>query len=171
MSILVEAKAVKQDAGISLRRCTAQGVRPGSGRTMGGVRGFLRMESILSRAMDAAVLRQQVAADNIANVNTPGFRRRFVRFEEALARALRGRGVAGMRTHPKHFPIGAASVRDLQPQVVLDATSAMRNDGNNVDIEREMAINAAAELQYAALTQVASARYRMLRSAISQGGR
>jgi len=76
-----------------------------------------------------------------------------------------------MRTHPKHFPIGAASVREVQPQVVLDATSAMRNDGNNVDIEREMAINAAAELQYAALTQVASARYRMLRSAISQGGR
>lgn len=138
---------------------------------MGGVRGFLTMENILSRAMDAAALRQQVAADNIANVNTPGFRRRFVRFEEELARAVRGRSVAGRRTHPGHIAIGAASVRDVRPEVAVDAASVMRNDGNNVDIDREMAINAAAELHYAALTQVTSARYRMLRSAITQGGR
>lgn len=138
---------------------------------MGGVREFLTMESILNRAMDAAVLRQQVAADNIANVNTPGFRRRFVRFEEELARALRGRGVAGARTHPKHIPVGVVSVEQVRPRVVRDDVSVMRNDGNNVDIEREMAINAAAELQYAALTLVTSARYRMLRSAITQGGR
>ncbi len=52
---------------------------------MAGVRGFLILEQILSRAMDAATLRQQIAANNIANVNTPGFRRSFVRFEEELA--------------------------------------------------------------------------------------
>lgn len=138
---------------------------------MAGVRGFLILEQILSRAMDAATLRQQVAANNIANVNTPGFRRSFVRFEEELARAVRGRGVVGARTHPKHIPIGTVKVGQVQPEIVRDETTTMRNDGNNVDIEREMAINAAAELQYAALTQMASARYRMLRSAITQGGR
>jgi len=129
------------------------------------------MERLLGSAMDAAVLRQQVAADNIANVNTPGFRRRFVRFEDELSRAVRGRGVSGAVTHPRHIPIGAAPIGRVRPQVVRDDATVMRNDGNNVDIEREMAINAAAELQYAALTQVTSARYKMMRSAITQGGR
>lgn len=138
---------------------------------MAGVRGFAAMERILSTAMDAAALRQQVAADNIANVNTPGFRRRFVRFEDELSRAIGGRAVRGNRTHPRHIPIGASTVGQIRPEIVRDDTSSMRNDGNNVDIDREMAINAAAELQYAALTQVTSARYRMLRSAITQGGR
>ncbi|MFS8523421.1 MAG: flagellar basal body rod protein FlgB [Limnochordales bacterium] len=138
---------------------------------MAGVRGFIAMESVLGRAMDAAVLRQQVAADNIANVNTPGFRRRLVRFEDELARAVRGRGVTGVLTNPRHIPVGTAPVSRVRPRVVRDDTSVMRNDGNNVDIDREMAINAAAELLYAALTQVTSARYRMLRSAITQGGR
>lgn len=138
---------------------------------MAGVRGFAAMERILGSAMDAAALRQQVAADNIANVNTPGFRRRFVRFEDELTRAMDGRAVRGSRTHPRHIPIGAATVGRVRPEIVRDDTSVMRNDGNNVDIDREMAINAAAELQYAALTQVTSARYRMLRSAITQGGR
>src|SRR5690606_41913333 len=75
------------------------------------------------------------------------------------------------RSHPRHIPIGAAPIGRVRPQVVRDDATVMRNDGNNVDIEREMAINAAAELQYAALTQVTSARYKMMRSAITQGGR
>lgn len=138
---------------------------------MAGLRGFIALERVMNSAMDAAALRQQVAADNIANVNTPGFRRRFVRFEDELARAVYGRGIAGKRTHPRHFVIGHAPVADVRAQIVRDETSVMRNDGNNVDVDRELAINAAAELHYAALTQVASARYKMLRSAITQGGR
>ena len=129
------------------------------------------MERLLGGAMDAAVLRQQVTADNIANVNTPRV--------SAPFRALRGRAVPG-RTGPgrvgrgdppSSHPRRAAPIGRVRPQVVRDNATVMRNDGNNVDIEREMAINAAAELQYAALTQVTSARYKMMRSAITQGGR
>lgn len=138
---------------------------------MAGLRSFLALEQVLSNAMDAAALRQQVAADNIANVNTPGFRRRFVRFEDDLARAMTGRRIAGIRTNRSHIPIGNVRATDVTARVEADRTSVMRNDGNNVDIDREMAINAAAELQYAALTQIASARYKMLRSVITQGGR
>lgn len=138
---------------------------------MAGMRGFLALERVLSNAMDAAALRQRVAADNIANVNTPGFRRRFVRFEDELSRAATGQAAVGTRTDKGHIPLGRPKVTDVRPQVVADRTSVVRNDGNNVDIDREMALNAAAELQYAALTQVVSTRYKMVRSAITQGGR
>lgn len=138
---------------------------------MSGLRSFLALERVLSNSMDAAALRQRVSADNIANVNTPGFRRRFVRFEDDLEQAMTGRRLAGTRTNRGHIPVGIVRSTDVKAKVETDRTTVMRNDGNNVDIDREMAINAAAELQYAALTQIVSARYKMLRSAITQGGR
>lgn len=135
---------------------------------MAGVRGFAELDGVLKAAMDAAALRQQVAAHNIANVNTPRFRRSYVRFEDKLAQSM-GRRLSGVITHPRHIPFGSWQLP--QPEVAVDRSTIMRNDGNNVDIEREMALLSAAEVQYAALTQVAAARYRMLRSAMSQGGR
>ncbi|OUM99499.1 MAG: flagellar basal-body rod protein FlgB [Firmicutes bacterium ZCTH02-B6] len=133
------------------------------------MRGFVQLDEVLRQALNAVALRQQVTAHNIANVNTPGFRRQSVQFEEQLQRARRRAAVSGATTHPRHLPIGTQA--QPAPRVVTDSATVMRNDGNNVDIEREMAVLAAAETQYAALTQVVAARYRMLRSAISQGGR
>ncbi|HID12005.1 MAG TPA: flagellar basal body rod protein FlgB, partial [Candidatus Latescibacteria bacterium] len=52
---------------------------------------------LLAKALDAYTLRQRAIADNIANSETPGFRRREVRFEEELRRALEG-GIRGRRT-------------------------------------------------------------------------
>jgi len=134
-----------------------------------GMRGFAQLDEVLRLALNAVALRQQVTAHNIANVNTPRFRRQAVRFEEQLQRARRRAAVSGATTHPRHLPVGTQSI--VAPRVVRETSTVMRNDGNNVDIEREMAVLAAAEIQYAALAQVVSARYRMLRSAISQGGR
>lgn len=133
------------------------------------MRGFAHLDEVLRQALNAVALRQQVTAHNIANVNTPGFRRQAVRFEEQLQQALRRPVVSGRTTHPRHVSIGPRPAP--APEVVAERTTTMRNDGNNVDVEREMAVLAAAETQYAALTQVVAARYRMLRSAISQGGR
>lgn len=133
---------------------------------MAGLRGFAALDSVVMRALDAASLRQQVTADNIANVDTPGFRRSFVRFEDELQRALTGRQLQGYKTHARHIPVGRLRASEVQLKVELDTSTTMRNDGNNVDIDREMALNAAAELQYAALVQATSARYAQLRSAM-----
>lgn len=133
---------------------------------MSGLRGFSALESVLSRAMDAAALRQRVTADNIANANTPGFRRSFVRFEDEMQRAVQRRGLRGYITHERHIPVGRPRSADVRATVEHDVSTSMRNDGNNVDIDREMAINAAAELQYLALVQATSARYRQLRLAM-----
>jgi len=135
-----------------------------------GMRGFVHLDETLRQALNAVALRQQVTAHNIANVNTPGFKRQTVQFEDQLQKALARAHTSGAVTHPRHLPVGAAAAPP-RPRVVTDRTTSMRNDGNNVDVEREMAILADAETQYAALTQVVSARYRMLRSAMNQGGR
>jgi len=134
-----------------------------------GLRGFAHLDEVLRHALNAQALRQQVAAHNIANVNTPGFRRQSVRFEDQLHQALRRPALSGRTTHPRHLPIGPSNL--VEPRIVTERSTSMRNDGNNVDIEREMAVLAASETQYAALVQVVSARYRMVRSAINQGGR
>lgn len=138
---------------------------------MAGIGGFVALDNVIMAALDAASLRQRVAADNMANANTPGFRRHTVHFEEELQRSLHRRDVVGRRTNPAHLPIGGRSFARVQAEVAQDMTTVMRNDGNNVDPDREMALLTAAELQYTALTQLASARYSMLRSVITQGGR
>mgnify|MGYP000530431163 CR=1 FL=1 len=48
--------------------------------------------NFLQKALDAASLRQNVLANNIANVNTPGFKRSYVSFEESLQQALKKKG-------------------------------------------------------------------------------
>lgn len=93
---------------------------------------------IATRALDTAALRHAVSAHNLANVDTPGYKRQEVLFEDALRQA-RGRS---------SDPCGAAScppVAGVRPRVVTVRDTSERQDGNNVNMEIEgvnMAINA-----------------------------
>lgn len=106
---------------------------------------------VLARVLDAASLRHQAIAQNVANVNTPNYRRLAVAFEDDLARALK----AGS---------GAGAVR---PHTVEAAGAAERADGNSVDVDLEMAQLAKNGLLYSAASQIMASRLATLRSAIS----
>ena len=93
-----------------------------------------------SRALAAASLRHEVLSNNIANVNTPNFRRSHVRFEDLLQKEL---GLA--EDLPVAFRGKAHAV------IEQDSTTNMRLDGNNVDIDIEMAEVAKNQLYYSAL--------------------
>ncbi|MEW5761992.1 MAG: flagellar basal body rod protein FlgB [Bacillota bacterium] len=122
---------------------------------------------ILARALDAGALRQRVIADNIANSNTPGFKRSGVRFEDKLARAL-GEGKLPLLTgHPRH--IGGADPAAVEPEVVTERHTAMRADGNNVDMEREMVELVMGNLGYRTAAQVLAAKFDGLRYVINGG--
>ena len=126
----------------------------------------------LATALDAAALRQQVIAHNLANAETPHYRRFDVVYEEALSRqqqAAARQKVALRRTHPAH--LARPTSQPVQPMVVRDNSSVMRNDQNNVDVDREMAALAKNTLYYQTLTRVAGARMLALRTAISEGRR
>jgi len=108
---------------------------------------------IVEQAIDAASLRQQVLAHNLANAMTPGFKRSRVDFETELARAL----AAGKNPD------------QVRPLVVQEADSIGRADGNNVDVEAESAKMAANQIWYSALTRQISDHFSRLRMVITDG--
>lgn len=127
---------------------------------------------ILERSLDASALRQKVLADNIANVDTPGFKRSDVSFDSALQSFL-AEGSNPMplaRTNPKHFPIGTQEFSQLQPEIITEQTTSVNNNGNNVDIDSEMTQLAVNQIKYNALVQQLNSHFAKLRTAI-QGGR
>lgn len=124
---------------------------------------------VLTKALDAAALRQRTIAHNIANVNTPGFKRYYVTFEEQLRRALQVEGGLSLyRTHPEHLP---RSTFSIEPRVEQERTTAMREDGNNVDIDREMVELAMNSINYNLAVQQLNGRLGMLRYVINEGRR
>ncbi|MBS4009025.1 MAG: flagellar basal body rod protein FlgB [Clostridium sp.] len=130
-----------------------------------------KVSLVLQKGLNAAGERQRVMAHNIANLNTPLYKRKEVRFEEELRQALLGSTRLPLTTtHPRHMG-KAPSLQDVRHEVKTDLQSSMRPDGNNVDIEREMAMLAANQLNYNALVQVLSGRQGLLRYVIHEGRR
>ncbi len=129
------------------------------------------IDNLLTYALDALSLRQRVTANNIANVNTPGFKRGTVPFEAELRRALEksNERLLPSRTHPRHLLPKAFTPNT--PSVVIDRSTALRNDGNNVDIEREAAQQAKDALLYQAVIAQVNRRIGALRSVIHDGRR
>ena len=68
---------------------------------------------ILAKTMDAYSLRQKITASNIANADTPGYKRHEVRFEEAMLEAQNSSGMAGMKE-------AAPSIVETDQNVVLE---------------------------------------------------
>jgi flagellar basal-body rod protein FlgB len=124
------------------------------------------------KALDASWLRNDVIAQNISNVDTPGYKRNDVSFEEKLGEAMDKSSFKGFRTDPRHIPIGGDSVDDIDISITPDNnTLSMRLDGNNVDVDNEMANMAKNSIEYNTLIQGISAEYKKIMSAINEGRR
>ncbi len=120
----------------------------------------------LKQALGVYAQRHRVVAENIANVETAGYRAREYRFEDLLKTAA-GRGrVAGARTQAGHLPVGRREA-ELTEGRVAEQDSGVDNGVNNVDIDREMTSLAETDLSYRMATRVLSMKYRLLREAIS----
>ncbi len=125
-----------------------------------------RTGNLLHRALDAESLRFQVRSHNLANVNTPAYKRQDVEFEAYLAAELDRKGAVELRrTHPRHLEgqeSGAA------PRIVADNSTSMRLDGNNVDIEQEMVALTETAVRYQVLAEQLTSKLRQLRTVISE---
>lgn len=114
----------------------------------------------LEMGMQAANMRQQVISNNIANVNTPNFKRKELVFESILAKSLYPQEKDGtdsnlsiVKTHEKHLPADEADNTFAAPVIRDDNSTTMRTDGNNVDPDIEMAALAKNTLYYNALVR------------------
>ena len=126
----------------------------------------------LPRAMTAATIRHEVIANNIANVNTPNYRKSVVEFEDLLARELYGEEPDGKlkmtRTHDKHLPFKPLDFH-ATPTIIQDNTTIMRTDDNNVDIDIEMASMAKNQLYYNTIVTELSSHVARVKNAITSG--
>ena len=109
------------------------------------------------KLMDAAVLRHEAIAANIANADTPGFRRLDVAPDFSVQ--LKAQMAAG-----QFNPAAAA----LQPQLAEDVTArSVRPDGNSIEIERELLALNRNIVEHDFLTEIVSNNLKQLRLAIS----
>ncbi|MCS7220768.1 MAG: flagellar basal body rod protein FlgB [Anaerolineae bacterium] len=128
--------------------------------------------AVLQRALTALSLRQQVTSNNLANLNTPGFKASEVLFEAELKRALeaeRGQVEPLRVTHPAHFRVDSSSALEVQPIVRTRMNTTLRADGNNVDLEKEMASLTETSLLYQASTQILARKLALLRAIVTEG--
>jgi flagellar basal-body rod protein FlgB len=124
-------------------------------------------EVILERALNASALRNRVISNNVANVNTPGFKRGEVQFEEVLAQTMDNNKLPLAVTNSRHLAGGAGM--NMAPVISNPAGTTMRLDGNNVDIDTEMADVAKNSIYYNAVAQELSRYFTNLKSAIKEG--
>lgn len=121
--------------------------------------------------MDASWKRNEVIANNIANVNTPGFKKSSVEFESILQDVLNRNSIRGMQTHEKHIPIGHENISSVNYEVQEHSTYSTRRDGNNVDIDVEMAERSKNELLYQTLSARVNSSFERMRTVITEGSR
>jgi len=118
-------------------------------------------------ALDGLARRHEAISANIANIDTPGYQRRSVDFEQALASELGASGgsVHLDRTDPRHLlPGGHSGVRP-GGSTTREAISE-RNDANSVSIDEEMTNLAETQIRFQALSQTLGQRIGTLRSVI-----
>lgn len=111
--------------------------------------------------MDWAVKRQQMLSANITNLDTPGYRAKDVAFSEQL-QTLQLQTTSGA-----HMLIPDTTSK----MEVIDVDGKTKDNGNNVDLDREMSELTRNGLQYIAMIQYVSQKLKTLRTAISEGGR
>lgn len=122
------------------------------------------------KSLDATWLRNEIIAQNIANSDTPGYKKRKVDFEKYLDNAIDKNGFKGNTTDGRHIPIGKADVDKVKIKVRQEYKNlSTRLDGNNVDVEIEMAELAKNTIRYNTLIQSVNKGYSMLKSAIREG--
>lgn len=125
--------------------------------------------TMLGQALSGLARRQQALASNIANIDTPGYKRGDVAFESQL-RASMGSGGRLAATNPGHMTTGPGGSGLLGSITGADATRTRspRADGNDVDIDYEMARLAETSLRYDMLVQATGTRLATLKDVVSR---
>lgn len=108
---------------------------------------------VLHKLLDGCAARQRVISGNLANVNTPGYTRRDVRFQQALAEAIQSKS--------------GDKIADVEPQLVVDSSGEFNHVGNNVSVQKEMGLMAENSILYQLAAQAIGRKYAGIRKAIS----
>jgi len=115
---------------------------------------------IIEKSLDVCWLREEVISQNIANYDTPGYKRKTVSFEEYLGEALDSK-------NRKNVNVDKIDIKVEEDHSNL----SMRLDGNNVDIDSEMSSLAKNSIKYNVLIQSLNAGFSRFKTVITEGRR
>ena len=118
--------------------------------------------NVMGATLDATTKREAIISSNIANANTPNYKRKDIRFETELKNAfIRANG------DNVDFKVKDLDLDALEPEVYTDyAKLSYRYDGNNVDINTENGIAAANQIKYNGLIEVLNKNFAQIQSVL-----
>ncbi|MBQ1802642.1 flagellar basal body rod protein FlgB [Lachnobacterium bovis] len=120
--------------------------------------------NVLTKAADASNRRKDIISNNLANVSTPGFKRKDLDFESVLKREL-----GNFKYTSLDSKIKDTRLYKLNPVVYTDRSQfSYRLDGNNVDIDTENVELASETIKYQTLTQSISSEFNRMRYAMGK---
>lgn len=124
----------------------------------------------LESALNSSSLKQRTISNNIANVDTPHYKSKKVVFQSELKKALdQNKGLKSYQTNALHIPFSNQRGSGIPQGKVISQTGTLFNhNGNNVDMDYEMAEMAKNQLLYSALTERINGKFNSLRTAITE---
>ena len=138
------------------------------------------IDKTLSTALNGLASRQRAIANNLANVDTPGFKASDVSFESELRGALAQNPRQSAQTSPTPVSLssgrmalgGQSSALDsVRPVLIQSQDTTSRVDGNNVDVDQQMIHLVETTISYNSLVQLTASRVAMARYAVNEGRR
>lgn len=116
--------------------------------------------NVLDKAADASLIRQEVLSNNIANVDTPDYKRKDVTFESYLQKQLSGNETLDKK-------VANTNLSKLNASVYTDQKNlSYRMDGNNVDVDTEQAYSAENQVKYYMLLESMTQEFSRLKSVL-----
>lgn len=112
---------------------------------------------LIKKELDVSALRQSVIANNIANINTKNFKSSDVVFEDKLKDAL------------DEYGEDDNELDSVQPEVVQDNSTSMREDGNNIDIDKEMTDMTQNNIMFDTLVSQLDTKMEIMKYVITEG--
>ncbi len=120
--------------------------------------------NVLSKAADASWTRNEILSNNIANNDTPNYKRKDVSFENYLLEELAGGSTSSLRKK-----VDDVDLSNLNATVYTEYSElSTRLDGNNVDINTENVELASNQIKYNALLDSINYEFNMLRTAMQK---
>ena len=108
---------------------------------------------ILAAGIRAESLRQKTIANNVANLQTPGYRRFEVKFEELLAKALDSSGTVDLS--------------DIELEIYEPQNTTVKSNGNDVSLEVEVGEMVKNTLRHKAYIRLLQKKYQQIELAIA----
>lgn len=113
--------------------------------------------ALIEAGIKAEGLRQKAIANNVANLETPGYRRIDVKFEEVLAKSL-----------DSSDPV---DLSELEPEIYQPKKTPVKSNGNDVTLENEVGAMIKNSLRHQTFIRLLSKRYKQIELAINAGSR